>query len=320
MLNIVILDGKVLNPGDVDWSPLEALGKLTIYDETKADQLAERVKGQQVVLVNKTLLGQSELPLFADTKLICALATGYNNIDIKAFRQADIPVCNVVAYGVDDVAQHAIAMLLELCRSTTLHTSSVKAGDWGRGGTWCYWLKTPICLAGLTLGIIGYGSIGQCLGRIGHGLGMQVLAYNRSPKPKPDYTPFEFATSLDELFAKSDVISLHCPLTEETARIINAESIAKMRDGVILLNTARGPLLDEQACADALKSGKMRGLGVDVLAVEPPVKDNPILTAPNTIITPHIAWATTKARQNIIDLTAENIKQWIDGHPINVVN
>ena len=320
MLNIVILDGKVLNPGDVDWSPLEALGKLTIYDATKPEQLAERVKGQDVVLVNKTLLHREDLPLLAETKLVCALATGYNNIDVKALREASIPVCNVVAYGVDDVAQHAIAMLLELCRSTTLHSNSIKAGDWGKGGSWCYWLKTPICLAGLTLGVVGFGAIGQCVARIGHGLGMKVVAYNRSPKAKPDYTLFEFAASLDELFAQAHVISLHCPLTEKTAKLINAESIAKMRDGVILLNTARGPLLDEEACAEALKSGKMAGLGADVLAVEPPAADNPLLTAPNTIITPHIAWATTKARQNIIDLTAENIKQWVAGHPINVVN
>ena len=319
-MHIVILDGKVLNPGDVTWAPIQELGHVTIFDDTTHEQLADRIHGQQVVLVNKTLLQKADIPLFQDVKLICALATGYNNIDVAAFGQAKIPVCNVVAYGVEDVAQHAMAMLLELCRSTTLHSNSVKSGDWTKSGSWCYWLKTPICLKGLTLGIIGFGAIGQCMGRLGHAFGMRVLALSHSPKPAPDYTPFAFVNSLDELLAEADVISLHCPLTQETKHIIDAKALANMRRGAILLNTARGPLLDEAACAEALTSGQLGGLGVDVLAIEPPTADNPLLHAPNTIITPHIAWATTHARQRIIDLTAKNIRQWRDGQPINVVN
>ena len=319
-MNIVILDGKVLNPGDVDWKPLQDLGSVTIYDETHSHQIADRVKGQQVVIVNKTCLQKEDIPSLKDTKLIAALATGYNNIDIQAFGEAHIPVCNVVAYGVEDVAQHTMAMLLELCRSTTLHSNSVKSGEWNQRNIWCYWKKTPICLAGLTLGIIGFGAIGQCVGKLGHAFGMKVLALSHSSRKEPDYTPFAYLDSLEELLSASDVVSLHCPLTLETKNIINAESIKHMRDGAILLNTARGPLIDEVACAEALKTGKLAGLGTDVLAIEPPSANNVLLKAPNTIITPHIAWATTRARQNIIDLTALNIKKWNEGSPINVVN
>ncbi|WP_302616555.1 D-2-hydroxyacid dehydrogenase [uncultured Desulfovibrio sp.] len=318
-MKIVILDGAVLNPGDVDWGPIEALGDMTVYDETDRDQLAERARGAHVLLANKTCLRREDLPALKDACMVSVLATGYNTVDVDAFAERRIPVCNVTAYGVDDVAQHGMALLLELCRHTSQHTASVKAGDWERAEQWCYWKSTPLCLEGLTMGIIGFGAIGRRMGQLAHAFGMRVLAHCRTPKNPPSYSPFAFA-SLDQIFTDADVISLHCPLTPQTRHLINAKSLARMRNGSILLNTARGPLVDEEAVAEALKSGQLRGLGTDVLSQEPPSADNPLLSAPNTLITPHIAWATVKARQNIINLTAENIRRWQAGTPINVVN
>ncbi|MBO4369679.1 MAG: D-2-hydroxyacid dehydrogenase [Desulfovibrio sp.] len=318
-MNIVVLDGKVLNPGDVDWGPCEALGACTVYDDTGPSDLAERTKDADVVLVNKVVLGKEESELLSHVGFIGVLATGYNTIDLDAFRAKGIPVANVVSYGVEDVAQHAFALILELCRHISLHSDAVKEGEWARKNIWCYWKKTPICLANKTLGIVGYGAIGSCLGKMANAFGMRVLATNRSPKQAPNYSPFAFV-SMDELFRQSDVISLHCPLTRETEHLVNAARLQIMRDGAILINTARGPLLDEEACAKALESGKLGGLGVDVLSVEPPRADNPLLKAPNTLITPHIAWATSRARQRIIDLMADNIRAWREGHPRNIVN
>lgn len=316
-MRIAILDGGVLNPGDVDWGPIAALGETTIYDTTSPEQVVERAKGQDVLVVNKVLLGSELAQALTDVKLVALLATGYNNVDTAAFAARHVPVCNVVAYGVQDVAQHAMSLLLELCRNIRLHSDSVKAGEWR--DTWCYWKKSPVCLAGLTLGVVGFGAIGRCMAELGHAFGMDVVAYNRSRNNAPDWQPFSYV-DLPELFACAHVISLHCPLNEQSHHIINAKSIASMQRGSIIINTARGPLLDEAACAAALASGQLGGLGVDVLVEEPPKPDNPLLSAPNTLITPHIAWATTRARQNIIDLTAKNIVAWQAGTPINVVN
>ena len=318
-MKITILDGAVLNPGDVDWGPITALGDVTIYDETPADKLAERAKGVDVLLTNKTPLGCADLEKIPDVRMVGVLATGYNTVDIAALAKRNVPVCNVVAYGVSDVAQHAMALLLELCRHTTLHTESVKNGDWIKSRNWCYWKIPPVCLEGLTMGLIGFGSIGRRMGELAHAFGMSVLAYCRTPKDPPAYSPFTFAP-LELLLAAANVVSLHCPLTESTRHIINAKTLALMPKGSFLLNTARGPLVDEAAAAAALKSGQLRGLGTDVLSTEPPQMNNPLLSAPNTLITPHIAWATTRARQNIINLTAENIRRWQAGTPINVVN
>lgn len=318
-MKIAVLDGAVLNPGDVDWSPLKALGEMTVYGETSGEELAERARGVDVLLVNKTALRRQDLDKLDGVRLVGVLATGYNTVDIEGLAERKIPVCNVVAYGVDDVAQHALALLLELCRHTSLHTRSVKNGDWEKSRQWCYWKRTPLCLQGLTMGVIGFGTIGRRVGELAHAFGMSVLAQCRTPKNPPTYTPFAFA-GLEQVLACSDVISLHCPLTPETRGLINAQTLAKMRHGAILLNTARGPLVDEAAAAEALKSGRLRGLGTDVLSREPPAPDNPLLSAPNTLITPHMAWATTKARQNIIDRMAENIRRWQQGAPINVVN
>lgn len=318
-MNIVVLDGAVLNPGDVDWGPIAALGDLTVYPETSAAELPERARGADVLLVNKTLLRRDDMAHFQSARLVGLVATGYNNVDVDAFAERQVPVCNVTAYGVEDVAQHALALLLELCRRTSEHSDSVRHGDWVRSGRWSYWRRSPICLSGLVMGIVGFGSIGREMARIAHALGMKLLVSQRTPREAPPWEDFAFV-SLDELLAKSDVVSLHCPLTPETSKLINAESLALMRPGAILINTARGGLVDEAAVAEALKSGQLGGLGTDVLSQEPPAADNPLLEAPNVLITPHMSWATTRARQKIIDLTAEYIHAWLAGEPINVVN
>ena len=318
-MKIVVLDGAILNPGDVDWAPISEIGELSVYDATPPGKVIERAGEADVLLTNKTPLKRKDIEKLRQVKLVCILATGYNVVDIEACAERDIPVCNVVAYGVDDVAQHTMAMLLEICRNVSMHTESVKAGEWKKVNAWCYWKKTPLCLEGLTMGVIGFGSIGRRVGELAHAFGMSVLADCPHPKNPPHYSPFAFA-SLDQILASSDVISLHCPLTPQTHEIINADTMAKMRDGVILLNTARGGLINEADAAKALKSGKLYALGTDVLSTEPPGAANPLLKAPNTVITPHIAWATVKARQNIITLTAENIRRWKQGTPVNVVN
>lgn len=223
-MKIVILDGAILNPGDVDWGPIEALGDVTVYEDTAKEQLAERAKGADVLLANKTCLRRDDLPILDSVRMVGVLATGYNTVDAEAFAERNIPVCNVVAYGVDDVAQHAMALLLELCRHTSQHTESVKAGDWERAEQWCYWKYTPLCLEGLSMGIVGFGSIGRRVGELAHAFGMSVLVHCRSPKNPPSYSPFAFA-SLDQVLAESDVISLHCPLTPQTRNLINAKSL-----------------------------------------------------------------------------------------------
>ncbi|MBQ7608062.1 MAG: D-2-hydroxyacid dehydrogenase [Desulfovibrionaceae bacterium] len=316
-MNIVVLDGAVLNPGDISWAPLEAIGTLCVYPETQPEAIVERCLHADVVLVNKVRLDGHLVDALSHVRFIGLLATGYDNVDTKAFAQKNIPVTNVVAYGVPDVAEHAMTLLLELCHNTTLHSESVKRGKWA--GTWCYWEKSPRCLSGSTMGIIGFGRIGRRVGELAHAFGMRVLTEKRKNADVPAYSPFAFV-SRDELFASSDVLSLHCPLTEETRGLINAETIQRMKDGVLIINTARGPLIDEEACAAALQSGKIGGLGTDVLAVEPPKPDNPLLCAPNTLITPHMAWATTQARQRIIDRTRDNIVHWFAGNPTCVVN
>lgn len=318
-MKIVVLDGGILNPGDVDWGPVAALGELAVHSETSHTELAERVRGKDVLLVNKTELRRADMGLFEDARLVGLLATGYNNVDVDAFAERGIPVCNVTAYGVEDVAQHAMALLLELCRRTREHSESVRQGDWESSGRWCYWKHSPVCLAGLTMGIVGFGAIGREMARLANAFGMKLRVLQRTPREAPPWNDFAFV-SLDQLLAESDIVSLHCPLTPETKRIINAERIVQMRPGAILLNTARGDLIDEWAVAEALKSGRLGGLGTDVLSQEPPSAGNPLLQAPNVLITPHMAWATARARQNIIDLTARNIRQWLEGKPVNVVN
>ena len=318
-MKIVVLDGAILNPGDVDWKPIASLGELEVFAETDPRQLVERVSGASVILVNKTPLPADILPRLPDVRMVGVLATGYNNVAVEAFAARGVPVCNVVAYGSDDVAQHAMALLLELCRRSSQHTASVKSGEWARRRQWCYWETVPVGLGGLTMGIVGFGSIGRRVGELAHAFGMNVLAHSRTSQNPPAYEPFAFV-SWERLLAESDVVSLHCPLTERTRNIINADSLARMRRGAVLINTSRGALVDEAAACKALEEGRLRGLGTDVLSVEPPEDGNPLLQAPNVLITPHIAWATVRARQNIIDGMAENIRRWREGRPVNVVN
>lgn len=317
-MKMVILDGGVLNPGDVSWKPLEALGELAVYDDTCKEDIARRVTGAEIVMVNKVRLGAGDLPALQDCRLIGVLATGTNNIDLFAMKGAGIPVCNVTAYGVADVAQHALALLLEICNNVGQESRAVRLGEWQKRGEWCYWLKTPIALSGLTMGIIGFGAIGQATGKLANALGMSVLALSRARGHTPAWRPFAYATE-EEIFANSDVISLHCPLTPQTDKIINAKNIAMMKRGAIIINTARGGLVDEVAAAKALKSGQLGALGTDVLSAEPPDADNPLPHAPNTFITPHMAWASASARQRIIDIMAANIQSLETGNLKNRV-
>ena len=319
-MNIVILDGEALNPGDLSWAPLEALGSLTVYPRGTNDpaEVIRRIGDAEIVLTNKTPVGRVVFENCPNLKLLSVLATGYNVVDTAAAREHGVPVCNVPAYGTEMVAQFAIGLLLEICHHVELHNQSVHAGDWERCPNFCYW-KTPIMeLAGKTMGIIGFGRIGRAVGRIAKALGMRVLATG-SRKCDEGLAIAEYV-ELDELLRQSDVISLHCPLFPETEQLINRVSIAKMKDGAILINNSRGGLLNEQDVADALNSGKLRAAAVDVVTTEPIVGTNPLLTAKNCIITPHMSWAAVEARGRIVDITAENIHSFLSGAPRNVVN
>ncbi len=314
-MDIVILDGHALNPGDLSWDCFRQFGTVHYYDRTESeDQAIARIGSAEIVLLNKVSITENILNRCPSLRLICVLATGYNVVDCAAARVRGIPVCNVPGYGTDSVAQFTFALLLELCHQVGLHSQSVHNGDWTACPDFCYWKTPQMELAGKTIGIIGYGAIGKAVGRIAKAFGMKVLAYSRTQHPGTNYV------TLNTLFTQSDIISLHCPLFPETAGMINRETIAEMKDGVILLNTARGGLLDEQAVADGLKSGKIRGAAVDVAREEPISQENPLLTAPNCIVTPHIAWAPLEARQRILNITTQSIHGFLSGKPINVVN
>ncbi len=317
-MNIVVLDGEILNPGDISWQGLEALGSLTVYEDTKPEQLLERSAKADILITNKTRIDRQSIEALPQLQYIGVVATGYDVVDIVAAAERAIPVCNVVAYGVGTVAQHVMALTFELCRNIVPHSESVKSGEWNSRNDWCYWLSSLRDFGDMRMGVLGFGNIGREVGRMASALGMQVQAYNRSPKPAPDY-PCDFV-DMDTLFATSDVISLHCPLTDESRGFVNAARIASMKKGALLINTARGPLVDEAAAAAALHSGHLGGLGTDVLSTEPPTTDNPLLTAPRCLITPHIAWATLKARTNIVRLATENVAAWQQGKAQNVVN
>ena len=317
-LKIVCLDGALLNPGDVSWQPIRNLGEFVTYADTAPGQFSERVKGAEVVLVNKTPVKAADIGALEKCKLVGALATGVNNLDLSALDKAGIKACNVPANGPGDIAQHAFALLLELVRDVSSHSQGVKSGQWNRNGQWCYWQKPPLSLCGLVMGILGFGEIGQITGRIAHACDMEVIACSPSKKARTNY-PFKWVDQ-DDLWRQADVISLHCPLTPQTDKIINADSISRMPTGIIIINTARGGLVDEEAVTSALYSGKLAGFGTDVLSSEPPLPDNPLLHAPNTLITPHMAWATARSRQNIIDIMAANISAFFNNQPQNLVN
>ena len=319
-MKIVLLDGEALNPGDLCWAPLEELGELTVYPRGTSDpaEVIRRIADAEIVLTNKTPVGRSVFESCPGMKLLCVVATGYNVVDTIAAKEHGVRVCNVPAYGTEMVAQFAIGLLLEFCHHVELHNASVHAGDWESCPNFCYW-KTPIMeLAGKTMGIIGFGRIGRAVGRIAKALGMRVLATG-SRKCAEGEAIAQYV-DLDTLLREADVISLHCPLFPETEQLINRNSIAKMKDGVILINNSRGGLLNEQDVADALNCGKIRAAAVDVVTTEPIVGSNPLLTAKNCIITPHMSWAAVEARGRIVDITATNIRCFLDGNPQNVVN
>ena len=317
-MKIVILDGYTENPGDLSWAGFEALGQVTVYDRTPPSEILARAKGAEVLLTNKTPLSAEALAALApQLRYIGVLATGYNVVDVEAAKAQGVPVCNIPTYGTTAVAQFVMALLLELCHHVGDHSRSVKAGDWSRCPDFCYWNSPLIELAGKTFGVIGYGRIGRAAARLAAAFGMEVLAYDTHATGMDEVARL---VSLDEVLEKSDVISLHCPLFENNRGMINQESIARMKDGVLLINTSRGPLIDEAALAQALHTGKVAGAGLDVLETEPARPDNPLLAEPNCLITPHIAWAPKESRQRLMDIAVANLAAWLDGKPQNVVN
>ena len=318
-MKIVILDSNALNPGDMSWAQIRAFGDVTTYPRTQGkEEIIARIADSQIVLLNKVPIDADILDACPSIKLICCLSTGYNVVDIHAARARNIPVCNVPAYSTAAVSQFTFALLLELCHRIGHHDKTVHDGKWAACPDFCYWDTPQMELAGKTMGIIGFGRIGQAVGRIARAMGMNVLAYSRSRRPEGE----EIAeyVDLDTLLAHSDIVSLHCPLFPETENLINAATIGKMKDGAILLNTARGQVIDETAVADALNSGKLRGAAMDVVSEEPISPTNPLLSAPNCIITPHMAWAPMETRQRILDVTVENIQSFLSGGSKNVVN
>ncbi len=318
-MKTVILDGYTENPGDLDWKDIQAPGELTVYDRTPLtdeEEIIRRIGDAQIVITNKTPITRHVLEACPGIRFISVLATGYNIVDIASAAEKGIPVSNIPAYGTDAVAQFAIALLLEVCHHIGHHSETVRRGRWTGSPDFCYWDYPLIELKGKTIGIIGYGRIGSAVGRIASALGMKVLAVNRHRK---EDSTAEFTTP-DDLYARSDVISLHCPLTAENAGMINRETIAKMKDGVIIINNSRGQLICENDLAQALRDGKVAAAAVDVVSSEPISQDNPLLTAPNCLITPHISWAPKESRQRIMEGTAENIRAFLDGNPVHVVN
>lgn len=317
-MKIVILDGYAVNPGDLSWDCLNKFGSVTVYERTPNDEIIPRIGDAEIILTNKTPITAQTLNACPTVRLICVLATGYNVVDCEAAKNHSVCVCNVPGYSTNSVAQFTFSLLLELCNRVGHHSDVVLDGKWSACNDFCFWDYPQIELAGKTLGIIGFGNIGRAVGKIAKAMGMHVLAYNRSRHPEGELIG-EYV-DLDTLLSKSDIVSLHCPLTAETAGMINKDTLAKMKDGAFLINTARGPLIDEAAVAEALCTGKLRGAAVDVVSYEPIRKENPLLASPNCIITPHIAWAPTEARQRILEITCKSIHGYLSGNPVNVVN
>lgn len=316
-MSIVVLDGYTTNPGDLSWEPLSVLAPCTVWDRTAPAEVIARLADAEIVLTNKTPLAAETLAALPKLRLISVLATGVNVVDVAAAKAQGITVCNVPAYSTPGVAQAVFALLLELTNRTGHHSDSVHAGRWSAGPDFSYWDGTLVELAGLTLGVVGYGAIGSAVAAVGRAFGMQILGNRRSAQgPIPEGGEF---VTLDRLFQESDVVTLHCPLTPQTAGLVDAARLAQMKPTAYLINTARGPLVQESPLLDALQAGRLAGVGLDVLSVEPPAPDHPLLRAPNCVITPHIAWATRAARQRLIAQSAANIAAFLAGAPVNVV-
>lgn len=316
-MKIVVLDGFTLNPGDLSWSDLQALGPCTLFDRTSPTEVLARAADAEIVLTNKIVLSRETIQRLPRLQYIGVLATGTNIVDLKAARERGIPVANVPTYGTTSVAQMTFALLLELAQHVGHHADTVRQGRWTRSADWCYWDFPLIELNGLTLGIVGFGRIGRAVAELGAAFGMQVLASHPSAGAP---TPGVRFVEVDAVFRESDVVSLHCPLTPETAKLVNAQRLSFMKRTAFLLNTSRGLLVDEPALAEALNSGRIAGAALDVLSVEPPPADNPLLAARNCLITPHIAWGTRAARSRLMHIAVENVRAFLQGQPQNVVN
>jgi glycerate dehydrogenase len=319
MINIVVLDGYTLNPGDLDWGSLEQLGSVTVHERTSQADIVERAANADIVLTNKTPLSSALLEQLPKLRYIGVLATGYNIVDTAAAKERGIPVANIPIYGTHSVAQFVFALLLELCHRVQNHSDAVHAGDWTRSPDFCFTRSPLIELSGKTLGLIGLGRIGGQVARIANAFDMRVLAVGSGRSNPPSIEGVEWV-ELERLLAESDVISLHCPLTASTEKLINAERLAIMKRSALLINTSRGALIDEQDLADALNAEQIAGAAVDVLSVEPPTAVNPLFSAANCLITPHIAWATKEARTRLMGTAVDNVQSFLSGQPVNVVN
>lgn len=318
-MKIVVLDGDTLNPGDNPWTPVAlAAGdaEFIVYPKTSPEELLQRAAGAQVLLTNKTVLNQSTIHSLPDLKLICVLATGVNAVDLEAAKEREIVVCNVPEYGTRSVAQFVFAQILHLCHHTALHDRRIREGAWADCGEFSFWETPQIELVGLTLGVIGFGAIGQAVAEIGNAFGMRVIAF--SPRMKCDH-PYAQTRSLDEVLAQSDIISLHCPLNAESEHLICSTTLNRMKPGAFLINTARGGLICEPDLLSALESGHLAGAALDVCEAEPIAANSPLLKAPNTVLTPHMAWGTLEARKRLTATTAANLAAWANGSPIHSV-
>ena len=318
-MKIVVLDGYTLNPGDLSWGGLKKFGALVVYDRTPADKIVERAAGAEIVYTNKTPLNREVLNQLPSLKFIGVLATGYNIVDTEAAKNNGITVTNIPGYSTDSVAQLAFALLLELCHHVQSHSNSVMQGKWSQSADFCFWDYPLVELAGKTMGIIGFGSIGRKVADIATAFGMHVIGNDKFKTDQSHRKNFKWA-DVNQLLEESDVVTIHCPLFPETKGLINKERLLLMKKTAFLLNTARGPVIVDEDLAEALNNGTIAGAGIDVLSVEPPSKDNPLFSAKNCIITPHIAWATKEARTRLMDIAVNNLEAFINGNPINVVN
>jgi glycerate dehydrogenase len=316
-MKIVVLDGYTLNPGDLSWKELEQFGRVEIFDRTLAEEVLQRAADAEILLTNKTVLDAAAIDRLPLLRYVGVLATGYNVVDTHAAKRHGIIVSNVPAYGIDSVAQMCFAHILNLTNRVADHAAGVLQGDWCEADDFCYWQHPLMELTGKTMSIIGYGALGKAVARLALAFGLRVLIHTRTiPTDLPAGITH---VDLDQAFAEADILSLHCPLTEKTARMVNAERLSRMKPTAFLINTGRGPLLDEEAVAAALNTGRLGGAGLDVLAVEPPERTNPLLRAKNCFITPHIAWATKEARSRLFAIAADNLRAFLQGRPANVV-
>ena len=317
-MKIVILDGYTLNPGDISWDGFETLGDFTMYERTSLDKIIEHSENAEIILTNKTVINKDTIEQLPNLKYIGVLATGYNIVDVKAANDKNIIITNIPSYGTSSVAQMVFALLLELTQNVGYHSNSVSKGKWSKSEDWCYWDKPLIELDGLTFGIIGFGRIGKVAAKIANAFGMKVIANDAvTIESPPDWVKI---VDQETIFRESDVVSLHCPLTSANKHFVNSEKISLMKRGALLINTSRGLLINEGDLAHALNSERISGAGLDVLSKEPPDGTNPLLTAKNCIITPHIAWATKSARQRLMNIAVRNLKSYLNGNPLNVIN